>query len=131
MVAKGDDDIFIQPRMVLATARLLLQLPPQPPDQHATSASINGEGRGSGDRGAGGRGAHRWKEIDRGQHIFAGVFEWCTSSRSKTRAPARAPILRPLAQEALAPQRQKSGRPFGAVRALGCAECIAAVALKS
>lgn len=66
MIAKGDDDVFIQPRMALAMATQLLQLPPK----HAAGAA-----------GVGGRGAHRGA-----QHIFAGVFEWCARHGRKASA---------------------------------------------
>ena len=71
MIAKGDDDVFIQPRMALAMATQLLQLPPK----HAAGAG------GVGGRGVGGGGAHRGA-----QHIFAGVFEWCARHGRKASA---------------------------------------------
>ena len=86
MIAKGDDDVFIQPRMALAMATQLLQLPPK---HAASAASVSGGGvggrgvggRGVGGRGVGGRGAHRGA-----QHIFAGVFEWCARHGRKASA---------------------------------------------
>ena len=76
MIAKGDDDVFIQPRMALAMATQLLQLPPK----HAAGAA-GVSGGGVGGRGVGGRGAHRGA-----QHIFAGVFEWCARHGRKASA---------------------------------------------
>ena len=81
MIAKGDDDVFIQPRMALAMATQLLQLPPQ---HAAGAASVSGGGVGGGGvggGGVGGRGAHRGA-----QHIFAGVFEWCARHGRKASA---------------------------------------------
>ena len=88
MIAKGDDDVFIQPRMALAMATQLLQLPPK---HAAGAAGVSGDGVGG--RGVGGGGAHRGA-----RHIFAGVFEWCarhgreaSASTFRRQAPFYAP----------------------------------------
>ena len=67
MVARGDDDVLISPRMLVAHAQLLLTLPGGPPAREAESrwavAAAGGEG------GVGGA-------VRRVPYVFAGVFEW-------------------------------------------------------
>lgn len=60
MVAKGDDDVFIQPRMAFATAWLLLQQAEQEGmNQHRRRGQPT-------DQAA----------VDPGAHVLAGVYEW-------------------------------------------------------
>ena len=84
MVGRGDDDVLISPRMLLAHAQLLLTLPGGPPAR-ATEA--------------------RWAPSGRVPYVYAGVFEWYSwrvgtlhstgfgfsagAARKRTRAPWR------------------------------------------